>query len=64
MPTLMLHGNADTYCDWKASEAIVKGIKSEDKEFGVYEDGRHELLHDLEGDEVLERILRWIGKRV
>jgi acylglycerol lipase len=64
VPTLVLHGNADTYCDWKASEAIVEGIKSEDKEFGVYEDGRHELLHDLEGDEVLERILRWIGGRV
>jgi acylglycerol lipase len=64
VPTLVLHGNGDTYCDWKASEAIVKGIKSEDKEFGVYEGGRHELLHDLEGDEVLERILRWIRERV
>jgi acylglycerol lipase len=59
-PTLVLHGNADTYCDWKASKKFVEGIRSEDKEFGVYEDGRHELLHDLEGAAVLQRIMDWI----
>jgi acylglycerol lipase len=63
VPTLVLHGNADTYCDWKASKRFVQGIKSENKEFGVYEDGRHELLHDLEGDKVLERVMGWIEKR-
>jgi len=64
VPTMVLHGNEDSYCDWKASEKFVKGIKSEDKTFGVYEEGRHELLHDLEGDAVLERVLEWIGKHV
>ncbi|KAF1937361.1 alpha/beta-hydrolase [Clathrospora elynae] len=64
VPTLLLHGNADKYCDWKESEKFVEGIKSADKEFGVYEDGRHELLHDLEGDAVLKRIMEWIDGRV
>jgi len=63
VPTLVLHGNADTYCDWKASEKFVNGIASEDKELGIYEEGRHEILHDLEGDAVLERIMAWIGKQ-
>lgn len=64
VPTLVLHGNADTYCDWKASEKFVNGIASEDKELVVYEEGRHEILHDAEGDEVLERVLGWIAKHV
>lgn len=64
VPTLVLHGSADSYCDWKASEKFVNGIASEDKELGVYEEGRHEILHDLEGDAVLERIMEWIEKHV
>ena len=64
VPTLVLHGNDDSYCDWKGSEKFVNGIASEDKTFGIYEDGRHELLHDLEGDAVLERILEWISNHI
>ncbi|RAR06574.1 alpha beta-hydrolase [Stemphylium lycopersici] len=64
VPTLVLHGDSDTYCEWEASEKFVRGIASQDKEFGVYEDGRHELLHDLEGDAVLERVMKWIEGRV
>ncbi|KAF2027737.1 alpha/beta-hydrolase [Setomelanomma holmii] len=61
VPTLLLHGNADTYCDWKASKKFVDGITSKDKTFGVYEEGRHELLHGLEGDAVLKRMMEWIA---
>jgi alpha-beta hydrolase superfamily lysophospholipase len=60
VPTLVLHGDADTYCDWRSSERFIEGIRSRDKEFGIYEGGRHELLHDECGDEVLERMLRWV----
>ena len=59
VPTMVLHGDADTYCDWRGSEGFVERIRSEDKEFGVYPGGRHELLHDECGDEVLEKVLRW-----
>jgi acylglycerol lipase len=64
VPTLVLHGNVDAYCDWKASESFVESIASEDKEFGVYEEGRHEILHDLEGDDVLKRIMDWIEQHI
>jgi acylglycerol lipase len=64
VPTLVMQGNVDAYCDWKASETFVEKIASDDKEFGVYEEGRHELLHDLEGDAVLKRILDWIKHHV
>jgi alpha-beta hydrolase superfamily lysophospholipase len=64
VPTLVLHGDADPYCDWKASESFVQGVSSVDKEFGVYADGRHELLHDLEGGVVSERVVEWIRMHV
>lgn len=64
VPTLVLHGNVDAYCDWKASEKFVDSITSTDKEFGVYEEGRHEILHDLEGDAVLKRIMDWVEQHV
>jgi acylglycerol lipase len=64
VPTLVLHGNMDAYCDWKASETFVGSIASMDKEFGVYDEGRHEILHDLEGDAVFKRIMDWIEHRI
>jgi acylglycerol lipase len=64
VPTLVLHGDADAYCDWRGSEMFVEGIASEEKEFGVYEQGRHELLNDECAGEVLERVMAWIGRHV
>ncbi|KAH7092443.1 putative Acylglycerol lipase [Paraphoma chrysanthemicola] len=64
VPTLLLHGDADTYCDWKASKKFMEGITSTDKTFGIYEEGRHELLHDLEGDAVLQRMMDWIASHI
>lgn len=64
VPTMVLHGDADTYCDWRGSERFVQEIRSEDKEFGVYAGGRHELLHDECGDEVLKKVLGWAQEHV
>jgi alpha-beta hydrolase superfamily lysophospholipase len=64
VPTMVLHGDADTYCDWRGSERFVQAIRSEDKEFGVYAGGRHELLHDECGDEVLKKVLGWAQEHV
>ncbi|KAF2627683.1 alpha/beta-hydrolase [Macroventuria anomochaeta] len=63
VPTLVIHGTADTYTELKGSEKFVNGISSEDKTFRKYEDGRHELLHDPPcADEVLREIMEWIEK--
>ena len=65
VPTLVVHGTADTYTEWKGSEKFVNGIASKDKRFRKYEDGRHELLHDPPcGDEVLREIMEWIEKHI
>jgi len=62
--TLVVHGDEDAYCDWRGSERFVDGIGSGEKVFEVVEGGRHELLNDECGEEVLERVLGWIGGRV
>lgn len=65
VPTLVMHGTADTYTQWKGSEKFVSGIASEDKTFRKFEDGRHELLHDPPcGDEALSEIMEWIEKHI
>ncbi|KAI8941821.1 hypothetical protein NX059_003021 [Plenodomus lindquistii] len=60
VPTMVLHGNEDPYCDHTASEKFVRDIVSVDKSLRVYSKGRHELLHDLEGPAVLKQMLEWI----
>jgi len=64
VPTLVVHGDEDAYCDWRGSERFVNGIGSGEKVFEVVEGGRHELLNDECGVEVLETVLGWIGGRV
>ncbi|KAF9691878.1 hypothetical protein EKO04_010040 [Ascochyta lentis] len=65
VPTLVIHGTADTYTEWKGSEKFVNGIASEDKTFRKYEDGRHEVLHDPPcAEEALREILEWIEKHI
>jgi len=62
--TLVVHGDEDAYCDWRGSERFVDGIGSLRKEFEVVGGGRHELLNDECGEEVLERVMAWIKGRV
>ena len=65
VPTLVIHGTADTYTEWKGSQRFASGISSMDKSFRKYEDGRHELLHDPPcADEVLSEIMDWIEKHI
>ncbi|KAH6868096.1 Alpha/Beta hydrolase protein [Alternaria rosae] len=62
VPTLVVHGDEDAYCDWRGSEGFVDGIMSREKVFKVVEGGRHELLNDECGEEVLEKVMAWIRR--
>lgn len=59
-PVLVLHGTADTFTDPRGSERFVAAIGAADKRLELFEDGRHELLNDLERDRALEMILAWL----
>lgn len=59
-PTLTLHGTDDTYTDPKGSSLFHALIRSTAKEFASVQNGRHELLNDLDHDVVLDIILSWL----
>ncbi|KFZ14794.1 hypothetical protein V502_05904 [Pseudogymnoascus sp. VKM F-4520 (FW-2644)] len=64
VPTLVLHGTADAWADVAGSRGLVEGIGSVDKVLVEVKGGCHELLNDLDRDEVLVRILRWLDEHV
>ena len=64
VPTLVLHGTADTYTDPEGSRELFKTISSQDKTLHIVEGGYHELLNDTERDETLRVLLGWLRRRL
>ncbi|HEX8351487.1 MAG TPA: alpha/beta hydrolase, partial [Pyrinomonadaceae bacterium] len=64
VPTLVLHGTADTYTDPEGSRELFKTIASEDKTLHIVEGGYHELLNDRGRDETLRVLLTWLSRRL
>lgn len=64
VPTLVLHGTADTYTDPEGSREFFRAITSEDKTLHIVEGGYHELLNDTDRDETLRVVLTWLERRL
>lgn len=64
VPTLVLHGTADTYTDPEGSRRFSAAIASPDKTLHLVEGGHHELLNDTERDETLGVLLAWLEARL
>ncbi len=62
LPLLVLHGEADTVCRVKGSQALVEAAASEDKTLQVYPGGFHEVHNDLEHEQVAKDIVAWLGR--
>lgn len=60
IPTLVMHGTADTYTEPAASADFVAGIATADKVLQLVDGAFHELLNDECADEVAERLLTWL----
>ncbi|MFD8110309.1 alpha/beta fold hydrolase [Streptomyces microflavus] len=59
-PCLVVHGTADTSTDPRQSRRLVGLLPVTDKTLHLVAGGRHELLHDLDRDDVLARVLTWL----
>lgn len=59
-PCLVVHGTADTFTDHRQSVRFAQRSPSSDITLHLVEGGRHELLHEKAGDEVLELVLSWL----
>lgn len=63
VPLLLLHGTGDRVTSFAASRELAESL-GERCEFIPFQDGWHELHYDLERQEALERIGRWIDGRI
>jgi alpha-beta hydrolase superfamily lysophospholipase len=64
VPTLIMHGTADTSTDYKASVRLHEEIASVDKDLKIYEGAYHELLNDTIAEAATSDLLNWIKSRV
>lgn len=63
MPMLLMHGTGDRLTSYKASEEFAKNA-NEKVELQLYENAYHELHNDIIKNEVLEKMMVWIDKKI
>lgn len=64
LPVLLIHGDADRLTNPKGSELLATKAKSTDRTFKIFPGGYHELINDLDREEVIQLICDWVGKRI
>ncbi|HYB99225.1 MAG TPA: alpha/beta hydrolase [Candidatus Limnocylindrales bacterium] len=63
-PILLLHGSADRLCSAEGAKAFLESSSSRDLTIKIYPDGRHEMLNEINRDEVLEDMWAWLDARL
>jgi alpha-beta hydrolase superfamily lysophospholipase len=61
-PVLVLHGTADPFVPYERSVQAAEDMSSVDVTVHLYEDGRHEVLNEINRDEVIGDLASWIRR--
>jgi alpha-beta hydrolase superfamily lysophospholipase len=64
LPVLILHGTADKVTRPSGSQLFYETAGSADKTLKLYEGHAHDLLNDLDREQVMADITGWIGTRL
>ncbi|REG83432.1 alpha/beta hydrolase [Algoriphagus antarcticus] len=64
LPFLLIHGTDDGLTNPKGSELLFQKAVSTDKAIRIFPGGYHELINDLDREEVMELICQWIKIRM
>lgn len=68
LPFLLISGAVDPVGDYgKGVERVVRGYKKagiQSIDLKLYPDGRHEMLFEINRDQVMEDILSWLNKKI
>jgi acylglycerol lipase len=64
LPVLILHGTADKATNPSGSQRFYDNAGSHDKTLKLYEGHFHDLLNDVDKEEVMADILGWIDQRI
>lgn len=60
MPVLFLHGAADPFVPAETSARAVEAMPAKQKTIKIYPNAKHELVNELNRDEVIEDIVRFV----
>jgi acylglycerol lipase len=63
-PLLLLHGLDDRLCSAEGAEAYVRASGSPDVTVRLYPEGRHEMLNEINRDEVVSDLWAWLDARI
>jgi len=63
-PSLMMHGGADKLTNPEGTQLLYDTCSSQDKTLHIFPDAFHELHHDLVREEMLGKMIDWIGERL
>ncbi len=63
-PVLILHGEKDKLTEPDGSKEFINNCGSSDKELKLYPEAYHELTRDLDKDDVLNTMKKWMDNRV
>lgn len=64
VPALVLQGRRDHVVVPAGAEQVLAGLGSQDKQLVWFEQSRHELMADVEHQQVFQTIAAWLGERV
>jgi alpha-beta hydrolase superfamily lysophospholipase len=64
LPVLVMHGLDDGLADVEGTKTFFGGLGSDDKELKLWDNLRHELLNEVEKEQVREHILGWLEARL
>ena len=61
---IVFQGGVDYIVSVDDTKNFVYNCKSSDKEFVFYKEMRHEIPHEPEIDEILDKCVQWVDKRI
>lgn len=62
-PVLILHGSDDLLVSVEDSKWLYNNISSNDKDIKIYDGLYHEILNEIQKEQVMEDILEWLNLR-
>lgn len=63
LPMLIMHGAADRYTNPQGSILLYERARSGDKELKLWDNNWHEIFNDLDKEQVIAHMVRWLEAR-
>lgn len=62
MPLLIVAGEKDLVTEFKYTQELFNKVIAPEKKLKTYPDGRHELINDIEYNDVVDSVVAWTNE--